>query len=84
MNSYKKGEDAATLVAVVILLLLAVVLLWKSNLGATGYDESAASKTHETPGVVRMDRQSTALNVQLHGEIMRSELLSKREDMQKL
>ena len=65
MNSYKKGEDTATVV-VLLLLILATVWLWKNNSGAVVHEEKAASQAKVSSVSVRMDKQSTVMNDQSH------------------
>lgn len=63
MNSYKKGEDTATVV-VLLLLILAAVWLWKNNSGAAAHEEKEASQAKVSSVSVRMDRQATMMSDQ--------------------
>jgi Flp pilus assembly protein TadB len=65
MSSYKNGEDAATVVAV-ILLLGAAFWLWDGNTGTAANEENAVNKAREKPATMRIERQATALSGQSH------------------
>ena len=76
MNSYKKGEDTATVV-VLLLLILGVVWLWKSNTGSVVHEEKIANKANVSSISVRMDRQTTVMNDQSHAVIIKDSQLTK-------
>ncbi len=76
MNSYKKGEDTATVV-VLLLLILAAVWLWKNNSASVPHEESATSKANASSVSIKMDRQSTAMNEQTHTIFTKESYLSK-------
>lgn len=76
MNSYKKGEDTATVV-VLLLLILSVVWLWKSNTGSVVHEEKIANKANVSSISVRMDRQTTVMNDQSHAVIIKDSQLTK-------
>jgi len=75
MNSYKKGEDTATVV-VLLLLILAAVWLWKNNSGAVAHEEKDANQSKVSSVTVRMDRQSTVLSDQSHAVFTKDSHLS--------
>ena len=62
MNSYKKGEDTATVV-VLLLLILAAVWLWKNNSGVA-HEEKNANQANVSAVSVRLDSQNTVMNDQ--------------------